>query len=208
MEKKQQDKPLDVVVFSDYICPWCYVASYRLTQIKAEYQDNINIIWKSFILRLNATAPRHPVSQSNRGRERAGEMEPALTFHLWPEDRPMPLSSLPALQAAKAARAQGQGAFYRMHELLFRAYFIENRNISDNAVLEEIACQAELNLAQFREVIALPATQEEVMQEYEEAVNKYDINGVPTIIFRGYPLTGAVDIEVYRQAIEQLRKKK
>ena len=156
---------------------------------------------------MDLTTPRHPASYSNGGRKRAGELEPALHFNLWPEDKLMPLSSLPALKAAKAAQTQGEEAFERMHKLLFQAYFVDNQDISDEVILEGIAHQAELNLAKFRKARQSSAIHDQIMQEYAEATDKYDINGVPTVLFNGYPMTGAVDTDIYRQAIKQLSKR-
>ncbi len=195
----------DIVVYSDYLCPWCYVAAFRLEQVETEYQAAVNIKWKSFILRLDDCAPRYSVQFINQGRKRAALEEPGLKFNPWPEARPLPASSLPALKAAKAAQAQGQATFRCLHQLLFRAYFEENLDISRNDVLIELAHRAGLDLAEFGSALEAEATRHQVVEEHKEAIIRHSINGVPTVLFGGsIPLTGAVPVQMYRQAIDRL----
>lgn len=196
---------LEMVVYSDYLCPWCYVAAFRLEQVEAEYQAAVNVIWKSFVLRMDDFAPRYSAQFINQVRKCASLEEPGLKFSLWPESKPLPGSSLPALKAAKAAQAQGQAAFRRLHQLLFLAYFAENQDISRNDVVTELARRAGLNLAQFQCTMEAQATSRQVIEEHREAVDRHHMNGVPTVLFgSSLPLTGAVPIQVYRQAIDRM----
>lgn len=202
---QQPRMPLDIIVYSDYLCPWCYVAAFRLDSVETEYQGAINIKWNSFILRPDALAPRYSVQFINEGRQRAALEEPGLKLNPWPETEPLPAYSLPALRAAKAAQAQGDVAFRRFHLSLFRAYFEENRDISRNDVLVALARRAGLDLAQFSSALEAEAPLHQIAEEHRQAITTHSISGVPTVLFRGgLSLTGAVPIQMYRQAIDRL----
>ena len=44
-------KPVRLEVWSDYLCPWCYNAAHRLEQLDAEYASDLELEWKSYLLR-------------------------------------------------------------------------------------------------------------------------------------------------------------
>ncbi|MCI0410010.1 MAG: DsbA family protein, partial [Acidobacteria bacterium] len=90
-------------------------------------------------------------SSERRGHwQRAGEAEPSLGIRLWVKGERYPGSSVPALEAAQAAMRQGTEASEAFHFGLFRAFLIENRDISDRSVLEEVAATCGLDLHRFR----------------------------------------------------------
>ncbi|GAG40597.1 unnamed protein product, partial [marine sediment metagenome] len=41
---------IGIIVYSDYLCPWCYIAAVRLNRIEQEYQERVDVKWKSYLL--------------------------------------------------------------------------------------------------------------------------------------------------------------
>ena len=112
----------------------------RLRRLEAEFAGRIEIAWKSYLLR----------PEPSEGRDLAkfrayttGWAKPAAepdggTFRAWESDAGPPSHSVPPHAVARAAAEIGREAFDLVHERLFRAYFTENRDITDERTLREI----------------------------------------------------------------------
>ena len=198
-------QPLEIAVYFDYICPWCYVATMRLLMLKSEFGEKITINWKSYPLDPFGARPKYPLPLLNQGRIRAGAEEDGLNIRPWPEDQPMPSSSMPAHKSAKCAQMQGNEAFDHYHIALMKAYFSHCRDISDQQVLISLAEEAQLDLIEFIADFESDLPESRVLAEYEEAVNDGNIIGVPTVIIgERVVLEAAVPLELYRRAVQRL----
>lgn len=98
--------------------------------------------------------------------------------------------ALLALRAARAARLQGDDAFYRFHPLLFDAYHAEGRDISDPDVILEVAQAAGLDGPRFEADLGLTAgsagvgIEAEIEADYQEGQENF-VFGTPTVIIDG-----------------------
>ena len=200
-------QPLDIVVYFDYICPWCYVASERLLMLKEEYGEEIAVNWKSFPLDPYGWRPKYPVARMNQGRLRAGVEEGSLDIKPWPEDKTLPDSSMPAHEAARCAQMQGREAFEHYHMALMRAYFSDCKDISNRRVLISLAEEVQLDVPIFISDLDGDLPKNGVIAEYEEAVRDGNISGVPTVIIgERVVLEAAVSLELYRRAVQRLSR--
>ena len=103
-------------------------------------------------------------------------------FKLW--DHPeIPSRSLKALQAAKCAQAQGTHLFEPFHLLLYEAFHKQKRDTTRDEVLQEIAQEAHLDVERFMEDLGSDTSRQWVGDDHREAVEKYEIFGVPTLVF-------------------------
>lgn len=186
---------LAVVVYSDFLCPWCWNAATRLAAVEAELAGAITLDWRSYLLRPHPR-PRSPEALEafrayTQGWRRVAEDEPRAPFQPWQGAEGPPTHSLPAHLAAKAAAALGPEPGRRMRERLFRAYFAESRDISDADVLRALWRELALDDAAFarRED---PALAERVRAEHEEA-QALGASGVPAVGLAGqdFVLVGA-----------------
>lgn len=124
-------------------------------------------------------------------------MEPAVVFNEWASGNEPPSSSLPAQMAAKSMKILAPDHVDAFHHRLLRAYFTENRTISDWSVLGAVASDVGVDSEEF-----LAATRqrdrsltEEVIADHNEAINK-GITGVPAMIFNDtFPIQGAQDFD-------------
>ena len=199
-------RPLDIRVYFDYVCPWCYVASVRLLKLKEAYGDTITIHWKSYPLDLCGCKPKFPVDIVNRNRRRAKQEEVGLDLELWPANRGMPATSIPAHRAAKCAWIQGITAFQRYHLLLLKSYFAHCRDISDQRLLVSLAEQSGLDIPRFLSDLNSGWPEEKVRAEYQEAAGGLNVVGVPTVTIGNFAfLEAAVPLSLYKRMVEKLR---
>ena len=143
------EKPIEIVVYFDYLSPWCYIAAFRLQCLEQEYGNQISTSWRSYPLVVREIRNRLISSHSVESRRRAALEEDRIGFNPWNPDEPYPASSMPALRAAKCAQLQGGAAFRRFHIALFRAFFEEDMNISEREVLISLAKKTGLDVERF-----------------------------------------------------------
>ncbi len=193
--------PVDITVYSDYLCPWCCVLAVRLREVKEEYGDNVSITWKSRPLIVGDIPGRQISPHSVESRMRAGLEEEGL-FNPWDENVSYPSSSMPAQIASKCALLQGEETFERFHEATFRAFFRDCRDISKHEVLIALATDAGLDMEKFNADFASDERQQEVMTDIEEVRSQYEGWGVPLTVVGGrMPIEGAAPTAVYSRAV-------
>ena len=112
------------------------------------------------------------------------------------------INSRPALQAAEFARAAG--LFEPTHEALFRAYWLEGRDISDPGVLREIGAQVGLEVEAMEAAIRADAYGAYLDTRRAEAL-ELRINGIPAHIFADrFLVMGAQPYPVFEQVMARL----
>lgn len=194
---------LSVVVYSDFLCPWCWNAATRLAAVEAELGGALALEWRSYLLRPHPR-PRTPEALDafrayTQGWRRVAEDEPRAPFQPWQSDAGPPTHSVPAHLAAKAAAELGEEPGRRMRTRLFRAYFAESRDISDEAVLRALWDELGLPPAGF-ERIHDPALAQRVRDEHEEAL-ALGASGVPAVRVadQDFVLVGAQPEAIYQR---------
>lgn len=195
-----------LVVYSDYLCPWCYNGAVRLERIEEEFAGALALEWRSFLLR-----PRPPAARSleefrvyTRSWLRPAAEPDSATFRVWEGDAGPPSHSLPPHVVAKAAASLGEEPFRRMHRSLMHAYFAENRDITDPETLQAIWCEAGLPAAEFARAGEARFV-DQTIAEHNQAVRS-GVNGVPAVGVAGDDtfVTGAYPMEMYRRWVDRL----
>ncbi len=136
-----------------------------LERLKQNGNGELNVTYKSFVLEQVNFASRH---------------EPG--WKIW-EDKNFPSRDMPSLLAARCAAQQGEEAFLKYNQLLFRARHQKGLDITNQLILLDVAREAGLDLEKFGESMRNGAGVKEVAKEHEEAVKKYGMFGVPTLFF-------------------------
>jgi predicted DsbA family dithiol-disulfide isomerase len=205
-------EPIRFVVYSDYLCPWCYNAAVRLDRLERESDGAVELEWRSYLLR--------PEPRSGRDLERfraytktwlrpAGEPDSG-EFRVWEGSAGPPSHSIPPHLAAKAAARLGREAFGRMHARLLHAYFAENRDVSDRETLRALWQEAELPAADFEQVDD-PALMRTTLEEFRDA-RESGVTGVPAVRVAGDDavIVGAHPLALYERWVSRLleRRKK
>ena len=204
-------------IWSDVICPWCYLGKRRLERAMAqlEWADEIEIHWRAYLLDPTATAePQDLASAINRKygpgafdgmKKRLGALGAAegITYRF---DTALRVSTLDAHRllawAWDCAGAAGQGA---LKERLLRAYFEDGANVAEAATLARLAGEAGLDAAAAADVVASGAFRDVVLADLEGALDR-EITGVPGFVVEDRLLIpGAQEPDTFVNVLERAR---
>ena len=195
--------PVQLDVFSDYLCPWCYNAAIRIADVEQEYGDRVRVHWRAFPLIPDRQPGRRVTQKMREGRQRVAAEEPRALFVTPKLDTALPASSVPAQTAAKCAERQGEEAFARFHRALFVAQFRDNFDISRRDVLWSLARQCGLDVDRFEADYASGEAYEAVLRDCAEGAAWFGVSALPAVIFdEKLSLVGAVPTERYRLMID------
>jgi predicted DsbA family dithiol-disulfide isomerase len=102
------------------------------------------------------------------------------------------------------AWADGQPGGEAIHDALFRAYFVDARNIGDPDVLVEIAASVGLPAAQAREVLDKRTHKAAIDADWEKS-HRYGVTGVPTFVIGTHGVVGAQPYEALEELVNQAK---
>ena len=166
-------------VWSDYVCPFCYLEMPELARLAAAHGDRLTITWRAFELRPDPVPTLDPDGeylhrvwgQSVYPMAAARGMELRLP--------PVQPRSRAAFEAVAFAREQGR--FDAMHEALFRAFFVEGRDLARREVLVDIGASAGLDRQALDAALASGRFLEGVLQDEHDAA-ELGLRGVPAMV--------------------------
>lgn len=196
---------IPVTVFSDYICPFCYVGSRRLLNLGDEF--DLDIVWANIEIHPDNPPEGRPVAELGYPPEQWQRMMASLSRMAEEEglpivERTFTTNSRRALLLAEAAKDVGRVTFACIHEHLFRAYFGERRNIGDPEVLRAIAAECGMSEAWVEAAWTEPEYADR-LRRYHEAAVQAGVTGTPTYIIDNRALVGAVATEDLRRALRE-----
>jgi len=206
---------MQVEIWSDVVCPWCYLGKRRFEQALSEFEhrDNVQVVYRSF--ELDPSAP-------------AGETTPTI-------ERLADKYGMTPLQASQAQRemeqrAAGDGLTFRMANLrsgntrdahrliqlakdrgrqadlverLHRAYFTDEDSVFDHEALTRLAVEAGLDRGDVSDVLASDAYTDHVDTD-EAMARAIGASGVPLfVIDRKYGISGAQPAGTITEVLEQ-----
>ena len=137
---------------------------------------------------------------------RPAEMEPRAEFRVWASDAPPPRSSLPAQVAAKTMDLYQPTTTPDFHRALLRAYFTDNRDISDHEVLADIAAESGVDRTGFMTAMSdnSDSTAQAVIDDHNSAIES-GVSAVPTVLINNVlPVPGAQEVDAYETWIERI----
>jgi len=200
-------EPVSLIVYSDYLCPWCYLAEHRLGLLQAELGEALQLEWRAYLLRPRPEPGRdlEKFMRYTQSWLRPASEPDAPPYRVWESTEGPPTHSVPPHLVAKAAAEHGPEAFAAVHGRLLRAYFEESRDISRLETLQAIWADAGLPAAGF-ERAAAPELLERTAAEHREAA-EIGVTGVPAVRVAGHDafVLGAQPLETYRRWVERLR---
>ena len=205
-------------IWSDIVCPWCYVGKRRFERALASFEDRaaVEVVHRSFQL-----DPSRPKGQTQNRR--------AMLMAKYG----LSVEQVEVLDARMEQTAAAEGLEYHLredgvtgntfdaHRLLqlsgacgrqdavverfYRAYFTEGRSIFEPAALTALAVEAGLGEAEVREVLTGDAYADVVAADMREA-RTLGVNGVPFfVIDRRFGVSGAQPTEVFEQTLARAR---
>jgi predicted DsbA family dithiol-disulfide isomerase len=206
---------MKVEIWSDVMCPFCYIGKRKFENALAQFpqKDNIEIEWKSFQLNPELVGSSgqsiHEYLAERKGwtLDYAKQLnnqvtgmaaEVGLEYNF---DKAVVANSFDAHRFAHLAAKHGLGD--AAEESLFKAYFTEGKDISDREVLAELGAGIGLDAEEVRSTLSSNTYAREVQQDIAEAA-ALGARGVPFfVIDRKYAVSGAQPEDIFLKALQQ-----
>jgi predicted DsbA family dithiol-disulfide isomerase len=206
-----------VEIYSDVICPWCFIGKRRFEEALATHPaaDQIEYVFRPFQLDPRAPADPTPVLDAY-ARKFGGPSEAirivdhlttvaasaGLTFHL---EKALRVNTFDAHRLLEHTLShQGATAQQRVKERLLEAYFVEGENVADRATLARLAADTGLDADPVAELLAGDDGVEEVEAALAGAY-ELGITAVPTFVFDGrWSVPGAQEVETFHRVLDRL----
>ena len=197
------DFTMEIEIWSDIACPWCYVGKRRFEAALSEFEhaDEVRVTWRSFELDPAAPAERGGERAARLAEkygitvERAREMERQMTDTAAGEGLEFRLDiarSGSTFDAHRVVHLAGEhGLQDAMKERLLRAYFSDGELMSDPETLVRLAGEVGLDADEVRQMLASDRFADEVRSDERNAA-QFGISAVPTfVVDRSLGVSGA-----------------
>jgi predicted DsbA family dithiol-disulfide isomerase len=204
--------PVLVEVWSDIVCPWCYIGKRRLETALGtfEHADDVEVVWRSFQL-----DPSHPkgfaepvydhlakkfggsLAQVKGMTSQVGALAAAEGLD-YDFEHAVSVNTFDAHRLIHLANTHGLGA--EAHERLMRANLIEGETL-DTPTLVRLGAELGVPAAEAERVLAGDEFTEDVNDDIRQA-QMYGATGVPFFVLnRAYGVSGAQSSDVFLQAL-------
>jgi len=201
-------------IYSDTVCPWCYLGKRRFdVAVAARPQFEPRVTWRPF--ELNPDIPAEGVDRAAYLAARLGNTERVAAAHAELERQGeatginfrfdlitrMPNTRRSHLMIAHAARSGRQAV---VKDRIMRAYFEEGCDVGDIEELVRLAVDVGLSERESRSALILRSGQDGVIAAERHAA-VLGITGVPTFVFDGqYTVSGAQDVGSLARIFDQV----
>ena len=200
--------PIMLEVFSDYVCPWCYLGDNRVKKLKENYDINVKLIH----FPLHPDTPQEgralmdlfscgPEEIQIKNMRMHGIMEAdGLPF----KDRSHTYNSRLAQEVGSYADTQPGGE--KIHDKFYEAYFVDRRNIGDADVILDVVKSVGLDETAAKAVIDDRSYKDAVDADWAKS-HSYGVTGVPTFVSEGQGVVGAQPYEALLEFVTTLGAK-
>ena len=211
-----------VEIYSDVVCPWCYIGKRRFEAALSEMarrdgagRPDIEIVWRPY--QLDPTAPTTPTPVIDAYARKFGGPEQAsriidhvtqvaagegLQFRM---EEAVRANTFDAHRVLWLAEREGGSALQNaVKERLLRAYFSEGRDVGDHVTLVALAAEAGMDEGIVADALACDTGAAEVRAELATATER-GITAVPTFVIDGqWGIPGAQDAEVFVRVLDKM----
>jgi len=204
-----------VEIWSDVVCPWCYIGKRRFERALERFDDarDVEVIWRSF--QLNPDQPRGvrqaqdtylaaklgaSMAQVHAMNDRVISLAAAEGLD-YDFERYQVINTFDTHRLAHFAKAQGLGA--EMQERLLRAQLVEGEVLDDIDTLVRLGVEVGLDADEARRVLGSDAYAAEVSADLRDA-RELGVSGVPFfVIDRRFGVSGAQETEVFLEVLQR-----
>ncbi len=207
---------MKIEIWSDIACPFCYIGKHQLEKVLKEFphSDEVEVIWKTFLL--NPDIPSDSNMPLKEYFEKVKGMEPdriekifAYTQHqaqktglYFNYEKTIAANTSNAHRISHLAKTKSAELQSQAEELLFRAYFIEGKDVNSAKVLMEIGKKLGFESDEVKCVLTEKQFNNSIAQDIQEATI-LDIQVVPYFIFNKHTIISGVQEETkILQALE------
>jgi predicted DsbA family dithiol-disulfide isomerase len=196
--------PLRVQVFSDYVCPYCFLAEGPLNEAVAALGDEVEVEWMPFELRPHPTPTLEPDGGylQNGWRDSVYPLAEKMGVRIvLPRVSPQPYTRL-AFEGALFARDRGEADAY--NHRMFTAFFQDELDIGDADVLTACADGLGLDAQAFRTALDSGAHRQDCAEQLRHGREVLGIDSVPTfVIDNRFAIPGMVPKEALLTVFQQ-----
>ncbi|MBA3831693.1 MAG: DsbA family oxidoreductase [Chthoniobacterales bacterium] len=191
-------------VWSDYVCPFCYLEQPLLARIEEEFAGAVEITWRAFELRPAPEPTLDPQGEYLRDIWARAVYPMAAQRGMTLRLPPVQPRSRRAHEAVAFARARGKAA--ELNEALFQAFFVRGDDIGELDIILRHAAGLGLDEAALRRALNEEAYRDEVLAD-EELARTLGLSAVPAMTVRSAndPIESAVML-AGAQPYESVRK--
>ncbi len=208
---------MTVDIWSDVRCPFCYIGKHKFEAALEQFahKDEVEVHWHSF--QLDATIETHPeistldyfIRTKNVSEDQAREMFKGAQQMAADTGLEMDLDTTVVANSYRAhlliQLSKEKGVANELEEALFRAHFVDGKNIDDPKVLIDIAESAGLDKQQAEEALRSEDLAYAVKQDEMQA-QQIGVRGVPFFVFNNkYAVSGAQPAETFLEIMEKIK---
>ncbi|MFD1598138.1 DsbA family oxidoreductase [Halobellus rarus] len=201
-----------ITVYSDYVCPFCYLGRRSLSEYQSEREEELRIDWHPFDLRSGKRNADGTIDHDaddgkddayyeqaktnvRKLREKYGADEMAVELAT-------DVDSLPAQLVSVVIRDRyGYETWLDFDEGVFEALWHDERDIGSEDVLVDIAEDVDVDADVVREALGDDERRSALESQFREA-QRQGVTGVPTFAYEGHAARGAVPPEQLRRLVE------
>lgn len=201
-----------LLVYSDYVCPFCYLGRVSLSTYRNSRTEDLAVEWHPFDLRSRKRGPDGEIDHSaddgkdeayfdqvrenvDRLREQYGADE------MLDIDEVPDVDSLPAQVASSYVQEAHPDSWLEFDRAIFEALWIEGRDIGDTDVLADCATSVGIPEVEVLEAVADDDRRERIFDRFADAHDR-GVTGVPTFVYDQYTARGAVPPEHLERLVE------
>lgn len=214
--KMKMENKLKVQIWSDIMCPYCYIGKRRIEGALAQFPhaDQVEIEWKSFQLDASFIASEddnmveHLAEKYRKDKVWAQEMMDSMTenaknsgldFHF---EKAIMANSFNAHRLLHLAKKHNKSD--ELEELLFKAYLTEGKDVNNLETLSNLGIEAGLDKTEIETLLHSDTYAEAVKKDIEMAQN-VSVQGVPFFVFDNkYAVSGAQHVETFVKTLEKV----
>ncbi|MCU1394848.1 MAG: disulfide bond formation protein DsbA [Ilumatobacteraceae bacterium] len=186
---------LQVEVWSDPLCSWCYIGKRKLDAAIASFEHPVEVRWRSYEL-----VPEAPADYELTGADAAADVHEISPEEAW--ERQLEITAIAAKVGIEfhmerfrlgssfdAHRMLQLAATYgrqtELEEVLMRAQLTDGELLSDHATLQRLALEVGLPVGEVDAVLASDRFTDEVRAD-EQAAARIPLEQVPTVLVNGH----------------------
>jgi len=215
METITMMKKMKVEIWSDVVCPFCYIGKRKFETALSQFKDKeyVEIEWKSFQLMPDMETDPNITIHQLLAKKLGVSLQQATSMNdqvantakqvglVYNFNKSIPANTFNAHRLSHLAKHHGLQD--KAEELLFRAYFTDGKNIDDINTLVQLAKEIGLDSTEARKVLESNQYADEVTQDIDEA-RQLGARGVPFfVVDRKMAVSGAQDSKAFLETIER-----
>ncbi|MEW2377162.1 DsbA family oxidoreductase [Micromonospora sp. NPDC047812] len=206
---------MEIEIYADVVCPWCYIGKRRLEQALESYDGEVTVRYRPFQLDPSPVPEPRPLVDAMAAKfggpdrvrqmfgqvtEVAGQVGLKLDF-----DRAVAANTFDAHRLVAWATDRGRAA--EMVDALYRAHFTDGVDVGSRDALAALAAEVGLDAAEARRFLDSDERVAELSDELATA-RQIGVTSVPTFVLAGrYAVTGAQEPETLLAALAEVHRR-